>query len=160
MKKLFPQAARDVSDKEAEIGGQFSLLLPLSAELDSTLQGINLNLELTQIGSQALERILFALDPYESNESLVKQRKTLKSNTVKWIRAEIKYGNLSVKGAVDVQGVSLDLPPISQMNIANLPGLESLQAATGSLAPILTLLENISADTLAIDDSGAVRFVK
>jgi hypothetical protein len=116
--------------------------------------------ELSHIGARALDRALFALDPSESNETIVKQRKLLRLGSPRRITMGVRHGNLSVSGRVQAVGLDLELPRVERVNVAGLPGRERFEASLAGLAPILDILSVASADILEIDDAGNVRFRK
>ncbi|UCF95003.1 MAG: hypothetical protein JSW39_12905, partial [Desulfobacterales bacterium] len=158
-KRLLPEVVQGVADTDAEISGQVSLNLPLVTAQAALLQGMELEAELTQIGASALERVLFALDPYESNEAIVRQRQTLRNGTPRWIRLGIKHGILSMRGEIEAKGIRVDLPPIDRLNLTNLPALEGLQEALVQLGPLIDVLRAAAADVIVIDPNGDYRLV-
>jgi len=89
--------------------------LPLSTSIDRLLQDMEFELEITRIGTRALERMLYALDPYEDNESIVRQRKLLRMGSVRWVTAGLKDGMLSTSGQVEVKGVKLAIPRLERL---------------------------------------------
>ena len=132
--------------------------MPISQDPDQALDNLDLILRLTHIGSRTLERFLYAMDPYESNEAISKQRNILGQGTPRWIYLEIRHGNLSIKGEVEVRGMSVQLPPIERFNITALPLHRKLQKHLYSLGPVVNALKTLSADTIIIQEGG-VRFV-
>jgi translocation and assembly module TamB len=121
--RLIPGPSSDKWDEGAEVSGMLSVGLPLSTSIDRLLQDMEFELEITRIGTRALERMLYALDPYENNESIVRQRKLLRMGSVRWVTAGLKDGMLSASGQVEVKGVKLELPRLERLNVASLPGL-------------------------------------
>jgi hypothetical protein len=158
-KKLAPQIVHHISDNEAEIIGQMSLRFPLSTNIKSLLQSLELDLEITDIGSRTLERFLFALDPYESNESIVNQRKFLRLGTPRWVKVFIKYGNLDMTGMLSVKGISIDLPAIRRLNVGNLPGIDTLESQLMSLEGVIEILKYLASDAIGIDRKGNLLFL-
>ncbi|MGA1824931.1 MAG: AsmA family protein [bacterium] len=156
--KLLPKVIHDIPAQEAEISGQLSLIMPLSSRLDDLLQEINLEMEITHIGSRALERILYSLDPYESDEIIVKQRKLMGIGTPRWIRIGVKRGNLFLEGEVAVKGIPLSLPQIKRLNVAHLPGLTQFEQHLILLESVKKVVTILSSDCLEIDDNGRIRF--
>lgn len=158
-KKMLPHAAHGVPDEQAEINGQVSLAMPLSTRFDSVVSGLRLDVKLTHIGSKALERILYGLDPYENNEAIVNQRKQLRTGTPRWMHMRIQNGSLSIFGEVEVKGIRLEIPPIERLNLANLPGLQGLEEALLGLDPLMEALHMLAARIVSIDDRGKLRFL-
>lgn len=155
--RLLPDIMSDVPDEEADISGGFSLKLPLSPDPRQVLNDLSLNAELTRIGAGALERFLYAMDPSESNEIIVRQRNLLRKGTPRWIKVKIGNGNLSMSGEVEAKGVKLDLPRIERFNVATLPVHQGMESGLSRLGDIIDLLKKISADKITIDPEGKIR---
>lgn len=162
LRRLAPGLAIDVPASEAEISGQVALTLPVNSSVEDMLQGLRLDVTFTQIGSRALERILYSLDPYESNQAMVENRRRLKMASPRWIRCQIQYGTLSLEGELGVMGAIQKLPAVSRVDISNVlrqvltqPGMD----ATGeNLAPVLRVLEAMSAKVVEVKETGEVIF--
>jgi translocation and assembly module TamB len=157
--RLLPHVIQGVSDEEAELSGKVSLWLPLSPDPDKVLQGLRSSVDITHIGSRVLERFLYALDPYESNEAIVQQRKLLRMGTPRWIKLKIQYGNLSLSGEVEAKGVRLSLPRIERFNISNLPMHQRIEKNLSVLGVIVNVLRKMSADGIYISPEGTILFV-
>ncbi|MFH1350532.1 MAG: hypothetical protein ABII26_06295, partial [Pseudomonadota bacterium] len=157
--RLLPDLIKGVPDKEAELTGQVSFLLPLSVDPRGVLHNLEAHVELSQIGSRALERFLYAVDPFESHETITHQRNLLRTGSPRWIRLKIRNGNLSVSGEIDVKGIRMELPAIERFNMANLPVQKGLEEAFSKLVPVVNLLEIMAADGIRIEPDGTIRFV-
>ncbi|MBI4775086.1 MAG: AsmA family protein [Deltaproteobacteria bacterium] len=157
-KKLMPDTIGGVPDEEAEISGQVSLRAPLLQDVNRFLEDLNLDLDFTRIGSRALERFLFALDPYENNESIVSQRKLLRIGTPRWIKLGIREGNLSLSGEVEAGGARIDLPGIDRVNIANLPKLQGIEKSLSGLGMVISLMRAAGATAITVDSDGRLKF--
>ncbi|MGA1867699.1 MAG: hypothetical protein ACMUJM_04030 [bacterium] len=155
--RLFPGVIHNIPSEETEISGQLSLITPLSAQFRTLLAEMELVMEITHIGSRTLERILYAMDPYEGNEIIVKQRKLLRTGTPRWIKLDMKRGSLLVAGEVAVSGISIPLPQVD-VNAAHLPGINKFQPSLSFLDRVHQGLNILSSDILEIDDQGRVRF--
>ena len=110
------------------------------------------------IGTRTLERLLYALDPTESNEAIVKQRDLLRMGTPRWLLLEIRYGNLSVTGEVEAKGVRATLPKIERLSLAGLPIYKRLEGVFRGMGQVIDLLNVLNANTLILEPGGAVRF--
>ncbi|MDB9823036.1 hypothetical protein OAC89_04970, partial [Deltaproteobacteria bacterium] len=146
-----------LSGEETELSGNLSLSFPLYKNTRRFLQDLNMDVNLTHIGSRTLERLLYALDPYESNETIMNQRKLLRMGSPRWIRLVIENGALSLSGQVQVKGISMDLPRIERINLADLPLQGRLEPALSGIGVIIDLLEIISSDSIYIGDDGIIR---
>jgi len=155
--RLVPGAAPRPGE-DTELSGRFSLQLPLATELPAVLAAAEVDAELTHVGSRVLDRALYALDPTESNEAVVKQRRLVRLGGPRWIRVGVRHGNLSLAGEVEAAGIRIQLPRLERFNVASVPGVEAFGGSLASLGPVIRALEALSAETLEIDDAGAVRF--
>jgi translocation and assembly module TamB len=154
---LVPGLKGELTPEEAELSGSLSVTVPLSEDTQSVLEGLRLRLNLSHIGSKALERFLYALDPHESNETVVHQRELLKIGTPRWVDVEIRYGTLSLSGELEAKGVRIDLPPIRRLNIGSLALEGQLERHLLRLGPVLEGLRILSADTIELGPDGKVR---
>ena len=123
--KLLPEIIGQIKE-DTSVNGQITFSIPIVSEIDSLLSNLNANLVISHIGPRALERILYSLDPLESNEAIINQRRLLENGTPTWIKTSVDYGNLSINGEVLVKGVTLPLPKVERVNLANLSGLKSI----------------------------------
>ncbi len=156
---IFPEAVSGIPDSEAEISGFLYADIPVRDRLKPLLDDTTVTVEFTRIGSKALERILFALDPHESNEAIVSQRRLLKAGTPRRVRLEIKDGFLSLSGEVSVKSITLPLPALRRLNIASMPGIEKFESGLSALTPVISILNDLSAGRMTIKkDNGGVRF--
>jgi len=161
--QLLPGPKKDSSQKseklpgDTELSGELSLQLPISEDPDEALNNLSAILRLTHIGSRTLERFLYAMDPYESNETISRQRNILRQGTPRWIDLKIRHGNLSLTGEVQVKGVSVQLPSIERLNVTALPLHRKLEKNLSSLGPVVNALKTLSADAIIIKE-GKVRF--
>jgi len=143
---------------DTELSGELSLQLPISEDPDQALNNLSATLRLTHIGSRTLERFLYAIDPYESNETISRQRNILRQGIPRWIDLEIRHGNLSLTGEVAVKGMSVQLPPIERFNVTALPLRRRLKKNLSSLGPAVDALKTLSADVILME-GGRMRFM-
>jgi len=146
--------------KDTELSGHVQLMMPITDNPSVMLSHMNGAVRITHIGSRTLERLLYALDPYESNETLVKQRRLLRQGAPKWIDLEIQYGNLSLSGEVEVKGVSVKLPQINRLNLSLLPIHNRLKTMGPLLRRWMNRLKTLSADVIFLDKEHALHFRK
>ncbi|MHB8765252.1 MAG: hypothetical protein ACYDA8_13105, partial [Deferrisomatales bacterium] len=158
-RRLAPELVAGVSDEEAELGGRVALDLPLAEEARGVLAGLGLDVELSRIGRRALERALFALDPHEADETLVRARGLLRHGTPRWVRGRVQDGNLSLGGELEVKGARIELPRVDRLNLAGLPGIERFDAALRGLAPVLRGLEVAAAGVIETGEQGGVELL-
>jgi len=156
---LLPSSLEEISGEEGEISGRLSLWLPLSQDPGRVLNSLRLTVDLNHIGSKVLERILYRMDPYESNETIVKQRKLLRMGSPRWVEFEILYGNLSLRGEVEAKGLQLELPRIERLNVADLPIHRRLAEGLSVLGPLDNLLHTLGAGGIQIGPDGTLSWL-
>ncbi|MCJ7808910.1 MAG: hypothetical protein MUP26_01485, partial [Desulfobulbaceae bacterium] len=158
--KMAPQAqgTEPSPARETELAGNISLRFPVSSDPDTAINNLSGVIRLTHIGSKTLERFLYAMDPYESNEMIRKQRTILRQGTPLWVTVEIRSGNLSLTGEVLVKGARIVLPTIERFNIAALPIRKKLVKTFSSLGPVVNALKALSANAILID-KGKIQLV-
>lgn len=149
--QFFPEAFSKDDYSKANISGSLYADFPVTDQLQTILEDAVITVEFTRIGSRALERLLYSLDPYESNEAIVSQRRLLKNGSPKKIRLEIKNGFMSLRGKVSIKGIEISLPAIRRLNIAQVPGLERFGEKLSGLTPMIKILQQISAEHIVIN---------
>lgn len=138
-------------DVDSELSGQIIAAIPLSDAIKPLLTQIEVDIDFSHIGSRFLERALFALDPSESDETIVLQRKLLKTGTPKWIKIAIKDGSFSLRGEVLVAGATVALPTLSRINLVNLGIVREFESYATSLKQMMDVLDMMSANVIRTD---------
>ncbi|UPU35604.1 hypothetical protein M1B72_19525 [Geomonas paludis] len=151
---LFPAAGGQRPGGEGELTGELSLSAPLATEQRALLEGMRLNLNLRRFSSRILDRALFALDPYQRNEKIVAQRKSLQSADLKGLRVSAVDGALDCEGELTVKGIDIAIPRIERLRLSELPIQNELKRLLVSIASSRTLLDLVRSDTLVIDEKG------
>lgn len=141
---------KDIGD-QAELSGRVSLRLPLTPDPEALLTRMNLSADITKVGPRTLERALYALDPDETNETIVQQRRLMGMGYPRNLNLRIAYGNLSLSGQVEVKGFRLDIPPIDRLSVANLPVKSQLGPALRPVPALLDMLDIVSATSICRD---------
>ncbi len=150
---------RPPREEKNEVTGDMMLYFPLADDPDALLQNLDLRMAVSRIGSRTLQTFLLALDPYESNEAIVRQRQLLDHGSPKWIRLEISDGSLSLRGEVRVKGMDIRLPAIERFNAAELPVKTPLSELLTGLRPVRELLQKIAAHRIVSDGQGGIEFL-
>ena len=148
------------TDEATQISGRMSLQVPITASAGNIMGNLDAVFRLTHIGSQTLERFLYAMDPQENNEAIVRQRALLKKGTPRWIEVVVKNGSLSLTGEVAVGGTTIRLPAVNRLNMTSLAIQKQIQALAGRLLPLLKALKILSANTLLVQENGAIDFLE
>ena len=149
--QLFPQSVSKKKPFETAISGSLYADFPVTDQMQTLLEDTVMSVDLTQIGASAIERLLYALDPYESNEAIVSQRRLLKNGTPKNFRMDIKDGFLTLRGKVSIKGIDISMPTIRRLNIAQVPGLKRFEENFADVTPIIAILQKLSARKIIVD---------
>lgn len=147
---FYPNAASEMDAGASEISGSLFASLPVLPEMQQVLENAEIRFNFRKIGSRALERMLYALDPYESNEAIVSQRRLLRMGSPRQVELVLKDGFLSLSGEIAVKSVPMTLPPLKRLNIAQIPGMNAYAARFEILETIVRALDMASADTLPL----------
>ena len=149
-KNLVSRTSVKDENEDRSISGELFLSFPLTVKLQPLLQKLNFGLKFSHIGSRSLEGFLYMIDPSESNETIVSQRRLLRIGTPKWIELTIKNGILSLYGEVEVKGILIKIPSLERLNIGNIPGLADIERQLIRLGPIIELFDIYTKNTLKI----------
>jgi len=141
-------------NENAEITGEMSLTAPLTAEQRELFEQLRLTMNIRKIGADTIEQALFSLDPYERNEQVVAQRKTLRLGTLKGLRVTAVDGALSMEGEAVVKGLAIDLPKVERLRISELPLRQELVKNRKSIEALRGLLGLMRSDTLVVGPKG------
>jgi hypothetical protein len=152
--RLFPDKASKDLGSQAETSGRVSLSVPLTPDPEALLQRMSMRADITKIGPRTLERMLYALDPDEQNETIVQQRRLMDVGYPRFVRLGLAYGNLSLSGEVEVKGFRLDLPRIDRLPVGNLPLRKQLTKALAPVQALSTILDAVSAGGICRDPAG------
>jgi len=153
---LFPAAGAGRPGEEGELTGEFTFSAPLATEQRALLEGARLNLNLRRFSSRILERVLFAMDPYQRNEKVVAQRKSLRQADLKGLRVSAVDGALDCEGELLVKGVGVDIPKIERLRLSELPIRNELARVAAAITSSRVLLDLVRSDTLVIGKKGGL----
>lgn len=149
-RKFFMEKNDARENPETEVSGKAALTLPLVSDMTLLTAGLKMDLFFSHIGKKALEKMLYALDPTESNEQIVAQRKLLRKGTPKWIRLLVEDGALSLTGKILIFNMEEDIPPIERLNISNLSILKAHDQELQGIASAADILNKLSASYIDI----------
>jgi hypothetical protein len=150
------------TDKKSSINGHIALSIPLpggagSEELD--IGNVDLDVNITKIGEEVLDRLLLFFDPKESNPGIVDLRSKLKLAVPTKALLRLKNGALSISTQLKLLAMGgglMDVHALERVPIARLSGLgkvNELLVGAKNLSPYLNLL---FAEELRIGDNGEV----
>ncbi len=154
--RLLPPDVAVETGRASEIDGALKLRLPLTQDVRQLLETLNLDLDLRHVGRRTLERLLYALDPYESNEAVVMQRRLLSLGGLNWLRVVGDDGQLSVDGEVQAVGAAIRLPRIERLRLAELPIEAQLEEPLAQLGPVLEGVSLLRSEELILHPDGRV----
>ena len=141
------RGAKDLGD-QAEASGRVTMRFPITPDAEVLLRQLRLRADITKVGPRTLERMLYALDPEELNETIVQQRRLMGMGYPRNLRLNVDYGNLNLIGQVEIKGFRLDLPQIDRLAIANLPIRKDLSSALTIMTQLNALLDLLSTTQL------------
>ena len=153
---LFPGAGAARPGEEGELTGELAFSAPLATEQRALLEGVRLNLNLRRFSSRILERALFAIDPYQRNEKVVAQRKSLRLADLKGLRVTAVDGALDCEGELLVKGVGVEIPKIERLRLSELPIRSELARVVAGITSSRALLDLVRADTLVVGPKGGL----
>lgn len=150
------------TDKKSSINGHIALSIPLpggagSEELD--IGNVDLDVNITKIGEEVLDRLLLFFDPKESNPGIVDLRSKLKLAVPTKALLRLKNGALSISTQLKLLAMGgglMDVHALERVPIARLSGLgkvNELLVGAKNLSPYLNLL---FAEELRIGGNGEV----
>jgi translocation and assembly module TamB len=154
--RLRPEKRTREGSGASEITGELTLKLPLVEDSRQLLEELDLRLNLWRIGSRTLEEALFALDPHEQNEAIIRQRKMLRSGSLRRLRLTAADGGLSMAGEIVAGGIGIDLPRLDRLNLTSLPLEEMLSGPLKSLPSLFAILDLAAANHLEIGAGGEI----
>ncbi len=145
---------------DATVTGTLALSVELSPEADAdynVIKGVTCRLNVTRIGSDALDRLLLALDPEGERPAVVRVRKVLKLARPARVEARMERGfawaTVELEGLPGGLSASYSIPRI---NVAALLGSSLLKEMTGRVVPLLGMLDVLDADALILRPDGSV----
>jgi len=144
LKKMLESEKQTPGEEDSTIGGQLGIAFPLVSSLRQLIENLQLSLQFNHIGSRAFGRVLYLLDPYENNETIVSQRKLLHSGVPRWIDVNVSNGILSLDGEVIVKGVPIKIPHLERLNLAAVSGLETYEPYLSYLNTWVLILKIVS----------------
>jgi hypothetical protein len=129
------------------------------------IQGMFVRLNVTRIGSAALDQALWALDPDAENPGIVQIRSRLGLTTPRRMRVELERGFLSL--GVDLRGVLSNIVThysVPRFNVSNLLGRErwgEYRTAFGRMGGLRFAIDALAADHIAVTDkTGELKFLQ
>lgn len=151
LNQLVDPASRIIGDSEvAATIGLTALLQSETGALD--LSQAELQLHLTHIGKEALDRLLVFLDPQGSNPTLASARAQLKLANPSNVTIEIARGLLSL--TIHFQGRFIPTFHLDRIPLAKMKNIERLTAAIPNWEALSKILTMIGAESYSLTPEG------
>lgn len=151
LNQLVDPASRIIGDSEvAATIGLTALLQPETGALD--LSQADLQLHLTHIGKEALDRLLVFLDPQGSNPTLASARAQLTVANPSTVTIEIARGLLSL--TIHFQGRFIPTFHLDRIPVAKMKNIERLTAAIPNWEALSKILTMIGAESYSLTPEG------
>jgi hypothetical protein len=141
LKKIAVKGEIRSDPADYSIGGQLAMSFPLSTALRPQMEQLQLELQFSHIGPRALGRMLYLMDPYETNQTIVSQRRILRNGTPRWIEIQVKDGILSLDGEVAMKGINFKIPHLERLNIIDIVARDKFNKNIAFIKPIIDILE-------------------
>ena len=140
--------------------GSLEFSMPIDTDITAVIADMKAVVNISHIGSRTLERLLYALDPSGSDETIVAQRRLLKRGSPKWVRIALRDGAMSLQGEVNLLGTTIALPSLERLNVSELSLVKQYGDGLGQLAPAITALDTLSAASLRIQPDGRISITR
>lgn len=148
--------------KSSAVNGHLAISLPLpdsegSRDLDIGM--VDLDVNITKIGEEVLDRLLLFFDPKESNPGIVNLRSMLKLALPTKAAVKLKNGALSVSTQLKLLAMGgglVDVNALDRVPIARLSGLEKVNEVMDGAKNFAPYLDLLFADEIRIGDGGEV----
>ncbi len=149
-------------DEKAVINGNMSMEIPLpqsDAPEGLDIGALDVEVNITKIGEEMLDRLLLFVDPKESNPSIVDLRSKLKMATPVSARVKLKHGALSVSTRLKllvIGGGILNIDALERVPIARLSGFGKINGLMVNVQDISRALNLLFAEDLKVKENGEI----
>ncbi|MEC7641460.1 MAG: hypothetical protein VYC17_04810 [Nitrospinota bacterium] len=143
-------AGKTAAASETEIDGnlkaEFQIAIGTGKE-PIKLDRIDLNVAITRVGDKAPDRLMFFLDPQESQPAFVTIRDMLKLAIPHKVLLTLENGNLSLDTWLKnkITGRIIQAPDLKRLAVANLKDFQQISAYLQKLAALQTLFRYLMA---------------
>jgi hypothetical protein len=152
-KLLAPSSEKAI---DAKVDGNLQVALKIKTGSEGqpvALDQLSIQLAITRIGAQTLDRLLLFLDPEESKPAIMDTRAKLKLATPHQVIISLKNGNLDVEAWLksDLLGI-FKAPELKRVPVAALKRFNTLQEHLQTLKSLQPLSNYLSARGLQFED--------
>ena len=159
-KSLLPMLDEGVSDKDAEISGNFMVAVRLGTEKELGLDDMHMSINITKVGRKAFDRFLLAQDPTESDPNIVTLRRyialggTLAKLSIRVVNGEMRQ-DIRWKPPL---GPVIALPLPESVPLGKVMDLSLFEGPLKALSQVQKLLRILAATKVKVDRAGGVAF--
>ena len=149
------------SERDAEVDGNLKFNFKVnqgSANQKINLDQIGLELNITHIGKQVLDRILLFIDPEESSPAIVDTRSKLDLAIPQNMHVKVAYGNLSMDIGMLLLGNPIEAPALRRVPVTSLKHFRQINEQLQMLKDFQYVLHYLSANGIEFDDEGNITF--
>lgn len=141
---------------DSQIDGNLQVELKIHTGLEDqevSLDQLSVNIAITRIGAQTLDRLLLFLDPEESKPAIMDTRAKLKLATPHRVKLVLKNGNLNVEAWLksDLLGI-IKAPELKRVPVAGLKRFNTIHENLQTLKGLEQISSYLSARGLQFDE--------
>jgi len=152
-----------LTQSEAQIDGAMTMEVSfLADEKVETIDiaGIDISLNLSRIGSKALDKLLLFIDPKESSPAVANARTIIKIANPTRVELLIRHGQLSLvmdlKYSPVLGGAIVTMPVIKRAPIHSLANIEMIRKPLQKLSVLKTVMRLVGATRIVFGKDGTV----
>ena len=158
-KTMLPFLDDSVPDADAEVSGNFMVAMRLGSQEQVGLDDIQMALNITKVGSRALDRFLLAQDPTESNAGIVAARKYTRLGRPHKISVRVVNGQMQQQVLVKLfNGPVIDLPMPKSIPLGKIMDLAMFEGPLKALEHVRNALQMLAATKIHVAENGAIQF--
>lgn len=157
LKKILKLGGRNKSKLDSKVNGNADLIVNILTETeptDFTIDQIDMDLNITHIGDNALNEILIYFDPSESNPSVADLKEKLKLAKPSQINIKIKNERLSMfvrlKTHLTESGF-LDIQALNRIPVQRLKQFSTISENLKEISPLLKIIKIWTSNYVKLD---------
>ncbi len=149
------------SARDSEVDGNLKFNFKVnqgSVNQKISLDQIGLELNITHIGKEVLDRILLFIDPEESSPAIVDTRSKLDLAIPQNLHMKVAYGNLSMDIGMLLLGSPIEAPALRRVPVTSLKHFRQVNDQLQRLKDFQNALQYLSANGIEFDEEGNISF--
>ncbi len=160
-KSMLPFLDQSVPDEDAEISGNFMLVMRLGTQKQVSIDDISMAANITKVGPRALDRFLLAQDPAESNPQIVAARKYTMLGRPYKVSVRVVNGEMRQKISIKVfNGPVISLPLPESIPLAKIMDMSLFDKPLQALTQVRDILQLLAARKIEFGPKGEMRFTR